>query len=720
MEDNISLSLPQKRGVDSGVSNDNKKKDITPDMFAMINSQIGGMLDQVEEENGEESDYDYTVEDSSSVEVEIPQTVETTSTLEETSTVEQNQVSDDIGQSDFVSPFDTVGGVTLPSSLDDVVVPVENNVFKGINSSNSPNVVNTPSVNDEQAATLLANPVPTLTDINVPTVKNNELLGVQAGQIPQVDVNIPTQPQTTPPQGVEIKGYEVVNATLSEVQSMAKKGITQPDLQSVTLQGLQEHTDEHMIFSKALEDSPKASEYKEILLRTFNRINVFKNEFNILYSLIHDKPNIKLTEDFIKLYLQVNRAVYLNHKDVSLVNYKVGDNDEYAEFINSTVETFRDIKKLKVDEAQFLTAIEGVKLRYTAESAVTLLEEATKIITEGMTHRGKKYQGFIGMREWVNEGLNRITNVIEQSDKKGMFVVDADYMNQNQEGKLELVTKFGVEALDKQIGGIYEGDMVTFLAPEKGFKTRVSIRACHTSIVTGTNTGIWALENGEKGIMALLRAIHFDYYYNRGETSPTKMKVIDPDWIRKGTVPEELQPLEWVSYQDLITNESYGDIIIFDEDFDVFTFEDHLIKAVKERGMKMLLIDYLQLVPPARGLDKSRTVGLAYQKSLQFLKRYKVGGVFPAQVTQDTIDYIDKKGAENLASLELRDIGAESAESLRTPDVLLFLYGTMEDLMKCKLQLVGLPSRNSAPFPPKKIRVRPQTCDFFEVEDEMW
>lgn len=532
-------------------------------------------------------------------------------------------------------------------------------------------------------------------------------------------VSTPQQPVTNVPnqQAVQQPKQPSQGAVLQEG---TKELATPHSAVPTNVNMMVEATKEMKVFGMLFSNHPKLREMKEYIVRMLGKNNIFQDEFYIYYSILYSKPKVKISEEYIRLYVQTNRAHFSNTPSINLVKYKIGNNDEYAEFMLSCISLWRECSNLKVDEEEFYTALEMLQMEYVNDKAITVLQESAKILVEGIKVRGQDIKGYDGMKSHMNRELTKIDNIVNQSDKQGIVAFGDDAYGDEEE-QLKLITTFGIEGLDEHIHGIYEGDMVSILAPPKGFKTRSCVHIVHNAAVQyGVTVAVWPLENGKKGTEALFRAKHFNWLYNRNETDIREHKILDADMIRRGALEGELKSLELASKTDLYSNPDYGKIYFIDEDFHVDTFEDHLEKAVKEHGAKLILVDYLQLITGDGVGAKNQRVGEAYQKSLRFLKRNKVGGLFPGQVTQDTLDYIEKKGVENLANLELRDIGAESAEVIRTPDVNILNFGTMEDIRKGRLQMVGLPSRNIQPFLPVKVAVQAGVCNFTSVPSDAW
>lgn len=480
---------------------------------------------------------------------------------------------------------------------------------------------------------------------------------------------------------------------------------------------------EMYIFAAVLAESPDRRDNLDKLLATLGRSNMLTNEFYVLYTMMYDNPRILLQEGFIKLWLQTNRAILSNKRDrINFSQYKLGDNDEYAEFITSTLDVYRECTRLSASKEQFETSLEMLKMEYTIKQSIEMLQTSAKILTEGVIVNRVQLAGFEDMKKYINQNLVQIDKIASGSPFEGHVVYDENLVEDDEETSLELITDFGIEAVDKPMGGISAGDMVGILAPPKGFKSRLSAYIVHRTLVAfGNSVAIMPIENGRKGFESLIRAAHFNYYHNRNVTDVKQMKQMNSDWIRKNKYPTpELKELEAASYLDLKTNQNYGRMVIISAQFDGATFVDQIDKAVRENNVKLVLVDYLQLVGGDDGLMKNQRVGNAYQSLLAYQKQgNKIASLVPGQIKQSKLDEL-AKNPDNLADAELRDAGGESAEVIRTPDANVLIFATMQEIKRGKLQLVGLPSRNFQGFDPVKLHAHAGVCSFYPVPDELW
>lgn len=471
---------------------------------------------------------------------------------------------------------------------------------------------------------------------------------------------------------------------------------------------------EDTIFASLFKEDEGSHRRKQELLTTFNNTQVFDNEYYVFFTLVKDFSRVSPNKDFLRLFLQTNRASFQRSPYINLTEFQNGDTDPYVEFVNSVLDTFEMLQKTVIDDAEYFRSIHMHKMEYINKRSIEVLEESTVILSEGIVQGRKQLSGYEDMRKNLKNGFLELDNMMNKSDRRGIVTYDNEDDNEEENNGIQLITKFGIKELDDALGGIYEGDMVSLLAPAKGGKTRFATFVVHNALVNhGQNIGVWSVENGYKGWEALIRARHFNWFYNSKITDATLKRHITADMIRKGELEGELYEMEQASWADLRFNSAYGRIISIDQDFDLDTLREVLETTINDYGVKLLCVDYLQLITGGNvRYSKNERIGEAYKEVLQLLKKKKVGGIFPGQLKQSVVGDINKMKPEELINMELRDAAGESYEVIKTPDVNIALYGTVEDIRNGQMKLLSIPSRNSSPFEPIDLYVDAGSCTF--------
>lgn len=473
-----------------------------------------------------------------------------------------------------------------------------------------------------------------------------------------------------------------------------------------------------IILAGILSDDDNTYIRKQELVKVFgNNMGVFKDEYYAIATMIKENLKIIPNKAFLKLYLKTNKPVFSKSNNINLNKYMISDIEAYDEFVLACDGVYTDLWKREIKDTDYFRALEMHKMLHITRESLMLLEESAIILGEGVSKRGKTLSGFTDMTNHLKTNLLKMENLVSKSDRKGIITYGVNDDDEEGDSKVKLVTTFGVKELDEHIN-IYEGDMVSLLAPAKGGKSRFSTSVLHNAVVNhGVNIVMWSIENGYKGWECLLRARHFNYFYNDNATDVLQKRMINDDMIRKGGMDKELEDLELASWTELKTNPKYGKITIIDEDFDSDTFLEVIDNAVNANGAKLICIDYLQLLTSkGQGKGKNEVIGDAYKQTLQYLKKRKVAGVFPAQLKQTVVGDLDKVDDADLINTELRNAAGDSYEVIKTPDINLALYATAEDIRNGSMKILSIPSRNSAPFEPVNMYVDMGSCSFHSIE----
>ncbi len=472
----------------------------------------------------------------------------------------------------------------------------------------------------------------------------------------------------------------------------------------------------NIIFSGMYKASEEGMEVRrQEYLKTFSDPKVFDNEYYVLAILVKDYPKLKLSKNFVENFLRTNRAVLEKSSNINIQKYKTSTDEEpFTEFVASCKAIHDELQKMPVNNSDFMEALEMYKMNFINEHSLSILEESAQIISEGIKQHGKEKVGYEDMRTHLKAGFKTLDELMDKKERKGVITYGINDMDDAEREKeaVKLISPYGIEELDKHTGGIWEGEMISLLAPAKGGKSRMSTFILHNAVVHGTNILMWSIENGYKGWEALIRARHFEYFYTQHITDTKQHFGVNDDQIRKGNLAPNVKDIELASWTDLKSNHTYGKITSLDEDFDIDTFIEVIDNAVKMNDIKLICVDYLQLVQGSGRASKQERVAEAYQKMLQYLKANKIAGIFPGQLKQTATGSLSKMDAADVVNTELRDAAGESYEVIKTPDVNLALYANVEELKQGRMRMLSIPSRNHRQFDPIELNCDLGSCTF--------
>lgn len=429
---------------------------------------------------------------------------------------------------------------------------------------------------------------------------------------------------------------------------------------------------------------------------------LFRNE-NYIIILVMFKfrgilKNTIIDKDFLELHLDANKDIILKSSNfIDIHAYGEIDGSEVLGYISGVVKQFERLRNMEdMSEEDFNLWFNKYLTVFRVTEAQKVYIQSSQILSEGLAIGSKKLVGFDDSYNYSRRKLAEIEGLIDKNSGSGFSSMrDIILSEKDESSKSEKVTDFGeLEKLNELFGGIYSGMFYEILAPSKCGKSKLCARICHTAIVKyGTNVTVWAQEGGNEAWTAQMRAIHFDYTYNDDSMAMGDRKTgVSQDGILHSKLSPELAELESVSKLDLVANTSYGNVDYIDRPFEVETFLEDIDTSVKANNSKLLIIDYLQLIESANSRTSERErISKAYTSLLSYCKKNNIAVLTPAQYKQETIDNLSKSG--DTSKFEARTAGGGSSEVFRTPDVIIGLWASIEDLRNNRLTIMSVPCR---------------------------
>lgn len=459
---------------------------------------------------------------------------------------------------------------------------------------------------------------------------------------------------------------------------------------------------------KLLDDSIKERSLARMrLLREFNGVNPFKNEYSVFFDLCVNCPQVNFTKAYLELYLQQNRAQLSRSNLIDLNQYTLGGTDPYIAFTESCTSILSEMQSTNVSEQGFEDALATFRMLYVAERSITILETGAQILTDGRVVNRKQYNGYDGMRDYVGSQFIQLDNVVQQKKTRGAVCYGITPEEDEEQNRNKPIGTLGIPGVDDYYT-CYEGDMINLMGAAKAGKSRMCVQVLeHMLVDNGVNCLIWSLENGFDGWERMFRVKLFNRMYNKTVTSVTQKKYITEDMLKSGIMPDDIRSLEQASWERFKNDAAYGKLVNVEEPLTYDTFLDVLDESVRKYNVKFICIDYLGLMDRGRGaagLETNALVADVYKKMLQYLKTHKIAGIFPTHLKQESTDHFGNMSNADLENADLRTAGGLSYEVVKTPDLNMALVATKADIARCYARLVHVPSR-VAPFPLTELQL---------------
>lgn len=451
---------------------------------------------------------------------------------------------------------------------------------------------------------------------------------------------------------------------------------------------------------------------------------IFKDENYVIFKVLYNfkDKGISPDEDFIRMYLLRNKKMLKESTMYIDVNaYKDLDEDPIVGYISAVLKQFTRLRGLStLVEEEFNLVLEKYKIEYSTFEMNIAYSQAKLILYDGVQEGRKFYQGYDDSVAYVKKKIADIESVLDHTTGAGFVdsseqgLVDDNDVDPIKIGDFGLVTE-----LTKYLDGIFTSYFYSILAPTKGGKSKFTTSMIHNIVVeNGNNAVIWAVEGGYKAWWAQMRAKHYNYLYIQNGVPENRPEAVSQQNIISKNYPSEaIRSLEEASRLDLFTNPNYGNMYMIDRPFNLDTFIEEIETAVQLNNAKVVLIDYLQLINWSGNISKPQAIGTAYQRLLDYAKKRNIAVISPAQFTQDFMNELAK--SKDGSSHEVRTAGGESSEIVRTPDINIALYATIEDLIRKEMTILSVPSRMASPFPAFKIYCDLKSSVFSSMESEV-
>jgi replicative DNA helicase len=443
----------------------------------------------------------------------------------------------------------------------------------------------------------------------------------------------------------------------------------------------------------------------------------FRNENFVLYSMfkkVQMERGLSIDIDYLKVYLQSHASeIALDNDRIQFDSYASEGSTAIEGLLVSVVEVFQTYKNPSfIKEPSFEDAFTRFKTVYTRLGLVDALQTTSIALTNPIRFNRKSYFGVEGSLDFIGQKVNALKSSlgVEQSFKL-VCASDLDFESEDQKKPTLLTDLKYLPTLNEAIKGIRTNTFAMFVAPEKGMKSKFATRVSHEILLNGFNICFWGKEGGSSKVMAELRAIHFDHYYNI-ERGQNYEKISGSDLLY-GTLDPSVAELEKISRMDLVRNANYGKIFLPDYPFELEYVETVVREAAEEQGCKFVVIDYAQAMTSKVIIDK-KTMLEHLAPKLESLKGLLDICIWcPAQMATDAVQELGK-GIHR----ELRNITADSKELTKSADLNLMLYTNDALSARSLAKMYLLPSRNAGEMAPIDVFTDKVANNVVEMKDQ--
>lgn len=252
--------------------------------------------------------------------------------------------------------------------------------------------------------------------------------------------------------------------------------------------------------------------------------------------------------------------------------------------------------------------------------------------------------------------------------------------------------KTGFYDLDNMLSGMQESNLIILAARPGQGKTAMAVNiAQNVSVLEKLPVGVFSLEMSQEEVVDRLLVGQADVDAWRLKTG----KLTENDFAKLSEAMGQL-----------------ADAPIFIDDTPGITMSEMRTKARKlqlEHGIKLLIVDYLQLADPGRRYDnRVQEVSIVSQGLKNLARELKIPVLALSQLSRA----VEHRGEKKPQLADLRESGAIEQDA----DVVMFLYRTEEDLSSTMLTKLLIAKHRNGPVGEIDLLFRGDRIKFYSMD----
>lgn len=349
-----------------------------------------------------------------------------------------------------------------------------------------------------------------------------------------------------------------------------------------------------------------------------------------------EKLGVPLRSRYFDLWLHTELRQTLLSLGVHVTGCESLNYNDPVQFETAIATTTRVLSDTYVQLETDVTDIED----FSVDAAVYFTTKRNDRLTECLTDIYNKLNDTNDAElasDYAADVINNINTIYDKSKLESLN-------DKTSTDDMEFISDSGIEAIDKDSGGIYTTQLFGVEAQPGTGKTRFTEGTyCYrAAVLYKKNVLFVTLEQTKLEIECMWHALHVFNMFN--------IQVSD-SMIRKKTYPKELEPQIEAARYDLFESGKYGKLVAVEDSFNVRTFVQKLRNYDRLKGpFHLIAIDYMGLI---RGEGDSRYKDLSLadriNDSYEFFKAYvrktRKAGIAIGQFNREGIEAGEKDKA---------------------------------------------------------------------------
>lgn len=288
------------------------------------------------------------------------------------------------------------------------------------------------------------------------------------------------------------------------------------------------------------------------------------------------------------------------------------------------VETYQLLEESEVDDSDFAWSVQQLREIAADKATGEILTSGMEILRNGIIEKGETKRGHDDARAFILSGFQDIDLNLNLQDapegdmREEMSQMLSDYAETKRKRDQGLGDGifFGIEELDRKVGGMQPGDLVMSVGYSSDGKTALCVNtAWNAAVMQGKNVVFITTETNRRQIMRRLLARHSKHPIFG---LPDGLNSKD---LKAGTLTPELEEKQIEIAKDLETNPAYGKLFIAQawRHMTLTEIEQKLYRKNREFKIDLAIVDSLNLTAPIRKRNSPREELQETMKSAKIL-----------------------------------------------------------------------------------------------------
>lgn len=341
------------------------------------------------------------------------------------------------------------------------------------------------------------------------------------------------------------------------------------------------------------------------------------------------------------------------------------------------IETYQSLTEFEADDAEFLWSVQQLRDHAADQATGLVLTEAMEVLRRGKVTDDGVLVGHEAARFLVQERFSEIDHELVRQDAPEGAIQDeenemmADYAERKRahEDGSSIGIRFGIEELDRKIGGLQPAELVLAVGYSSDGKSTLCVQtAWSAAIEQGKNVAFLTTETLRPQIRRKLLSRH-----SRQPQFELPEGLNNRD-IKAGTLTSSQELVYAEVVRDMAKNPDYGKLWVSQVPHaaGIASIEQRLYRIQRKFNIDLVVMDYLALLISERKRQTVREELASILKDAKLLatsfdNSRGVPFISPWQVTRAAREAAANLGGYTRASL------SETAEATNSPDVIVSL-----------------------------------------------